>query len=54
MIDIDFHYTPIDSPALHPPDLPRTRNDFAARETFTADNARKAPKSLNSSTWVGE
>ena len=40
MIDINSHYTHTDPSTLNLPDLLRTRNDVAARETFVACMAR--------------
>jgi hypothetical protein len=55
MSDIDIHYHHTDSPSLNLPDLLRTRNGFAARETFVACIARKiSPIALDGPTTMNQ
>jgi hypothetical protein len=55
MSDINIHYPHTDSSTLNLPDLLRTRNDVAARETFVACMARKvSPSALDSPTTMNQ
>jgi hypothetical protein len=55
MIDINIHYTHTDSSTLKLPDLLRTRDDFAARETFVAGiSLEVSPIALQSPTTMNQ
>jgi hypothetical protein len=55
MIDSNIHYKHTDSSTLDLPDLLRTRNDVAARETFVDCMARMvSPGALDSPTTMNQ